>query len=88
LSKLVTTPISQGFLGNTVDNLKNESCNSIGLRNRVVETVDNHVGEENISTGQNIIKQYRTIQHRTKFKMLNKFCIYTMFVGQKIIFVF
>jgi hypothetical protein len=46
LSKLVTTPISQEFVGNTVDNLNNESCNSIELRNRVVETVDNHVGEE------------------------------------------
>ncbi|GAU41120.1 hypothetical protein TSUD_288100 [Trifolium subterraneum] len=40
VSKQVATQSSGGFAGNTVDNPKNESCKAIGLRSRVVPSVE------------------------------------------------
>ncbi|KAK2359227.1 hypothetical protein QL285_084620 [Trifolium repens] len=38
LSKQMTSSSSGGFVGNTCENPRNESCNAIGLRSRVVPT--------------------------------------------------
>jgi hypothetical protein len=40
VSKQVAAQSSGGFVGNTVDNPKNESCKAIGLRSRVVPSVE------------------------------------------------
>ncbi|XP_045830999.1 uncharacterized protein LOC123922316 [Trifolium pratense] len=39
ISKQVTAQSNGGFAGNTLDNPRNESCNAIGLRSRVVPSV-------------------------------------------------
>ncbi|CAJ2636011.1 unnamed protein product [Trifolium pratense] len=39
ISKQVVAQSSGGFAGNTLDNPRNESCNAIGLRSRVVPSV-------------------------------------------------
>jgi hypothetical protein len=46
------------------------------------------VWSPNIHTEQNNKGQYKTKQHRTKFKVLNRFCVCRIFGGQKVILVF